>query len=316
MTFEINLIKWLQSIRSDILDFIFEFFTVFGEELVVIAVLGFVYWAIDKKTGEKLGITVFISLGFNALLKLIIMRPRPFMVDDSIINLRPETSGGYSMPSGHTQSASTVFFGLYQFLKKRYLMIIAIIITILVAISRMYIGVHYLTDVLVGGILGFLITYYMYRWISKKSDLKTLYNVILAISFIVLVSIFIYNYITLSKTNFDSQQFYFNTEAIAKMIGTLVGFIVGVKIEAKYIKFENHRILYKNLIRFALGVGVVFLSRIALKELFHLFVNSEDLALDQYFMAGFASFLDFLRYAIMVIVGIGIYPILFKKINI
>lgn len=316
MVFELNLIKWLQSFRSNILDFIFELITIFGEEMIVIAVLGFVYWAIDKKIGERLGITVFISLGLNALLKLIIMRPRPFVVDDSITNLRPETSGGYSMPSGHTQSASTVFFGLYQFLKKKFLLVLAIIITVLVAISRMYIGVHYLTDVLVGGLLGFFITYFMYRWISKKADLKNLYNIVLYISIVGLAIVFIYNYISLSGNSFDSQQFYFNTEALAKMIGTLVGFIVGVKIERKYINFENHKLLYKNLIRFILGVGVVFLTRIALKELFHLIVNPKNLGLNQYFSAGLASFLDFVRYAIMVVVGIGIYPLLFKKIKI
>jgi len=171
LEFELQIIRWLQSIRNAFLDNLFEFFTLFGEELVVIAVLGGIYWCVNKKVGERLAITVFISLGINSLLKIIFMRPRPFMADDSIINLRPETSGGYSMPSGHAQSASTVFFGLYQFFKKRYLLIVAIVITVLVAISRMYIGVHYLSDVLVGGLLGILIAYLMYRWIGKKENL-------------------------------------------------------------------------------------------------------------------------------------------------
>ncbi|MDY0317713.1 MAG: phosphatase PAP2 family protein [Candidatus Izemoplasmatales bacterium] len=316
MNFELEIIKWLQSFRTPFLDNLFEFFTIFGEELVVIAILGGIYWSINKRIGERLGITVFISLGLNSLLKAIFMRLRPFMVDTEITNLRPETSGGYSMPSGHTQSASTVFFGVYQFFKKKYLLIIAIIITVLVAISRMYIGVHYLTDVLVGAFLGILITYYLAKYLSKKEDLSKIYNIILIISGVALVGLFVYNLISLSGTSFDSETFYFNTEALAKMIGTLAGFVLGVRFENKYVNFLNHNNLLKNILRFALGIAVVMAVRIGLKEIFTLIVNPEELIDNQMFLSILASFLDFLRYVIMVMVGIGIYPLLFKKINI
>jgi len=316
MNFELEIIKWLQSFRTPFLDKLFEFFTIFGEELVVIAILGGIYWSINKRIGERLGITVFISLGLNSLLKAIFMRLRPFMVDTEITNLRPETSGGYSMPSGHTQSASTVFFGVYQFFKRKYLLIIAIIITALVAISRMYIGVHYLTDVLVGAFLGILITYYLAKYLSKKEDLSKIYNIILIISGVALVGLFVYNLISLSDTSFDSETFYFNTEALAKMIGTLVGFVLGVRFENKYVNFLNHNNLLKNILRFALGIAVVMAVRIGLKEIFTLIVNPEELIDNQMFLSILASFLDFLRYVIMVMVGIGIYPLLFKKINI
>lgn len=316
MNFELEIIKWLQSFRTPFLDKLFEFFTIFGEELVVIAILGGIYWSINKRIGERLGITVFISLGLNSLLKAIFMRLRPFMVDTEITNLRPETSGGYSMPSGHTQSASTVFFGVYQFFKRKYLLIIAIIITVLVAISRMYIGVHYLTDVLVGAFLGILITYYLAKYLSKKEDLSKIYNIILIISGVALVGLFVYNLISLSGTSFDSETFYFNTEALAKMIGTLAGFVLGVRFENKYVNFSNHSHLLKNILRFVLGIAVVMAVRIGLKEIFMLIVNPEELIDNQMFSSILASFLDFLRYVIMVMVGIGIYPLLFKKINI
>lgn len=316
MNFELEIIKWLQSFRTPFLDKLFEFFTIFGEELVVIAILGGIYWSINKRIGERLGITVFISLGLNSLLKAIFMRLRPFMVDTEITNLRPETSGGYSMPSGHTQSASTVFFGVYQFFKRKYLLIIAIIITVLVAISRMYIGVHYLTDVLVGAFLGILITYYLAKYLSKKEDLSKIYNIILIISGVALVGLFVYNLISLSGTSFDSETFYFNTEALAKMIGTLAGFVLGVRFENKYVNFSNHSHLLKNILRFVLGIAVVMAVRIGLKEIFTLIVNPEELIDNQMFLSILASFLDFLRYVIMVMVGIGIYPLLFKKINI
>jgi len=316
MTFEKEIIYWLQSLRSNFLDALFQFFTMFGEEMVVIAVLGLIYWSIDKKIGERLGITVFISLGLNSILKFVFMRPRPFMVDDAIINLRPETAGGYSMPSGHAQSAATVFFGAYQFLRKKFILILAIIITVLVSISRMYIGVHYLSDVVVGSLIGILITYFLYRWLGKKEDLSLLYKIIFIVSIATLISAFVYNAIKLNEDTFNSQLFYFNTETLAKMIGTLVGFVVGIKIENKYVNFTNHKSVLKNIIRFVLGVAVVMAVRLGLKELFHLIVNPENLVNNQMFLSIIAGLLDFLRYVIMVVIGLGIYPILFKKINI
>ncbi|MDT8337371.1 MAG: phosphatase PAP2 family protein [Candidatus Izemoplasmatales bacterium] len=316
MEFELQIIRWLQSLRNGFLDTLFEFFTMFGEELIVIAVLGGIYWCVNKKVGERLGITVFISLGFNSLLKVVFMRLRPFMVDESIVNLRPETSGGYSMPSGHAQSASTVFFGVYQFFKKNYLLAIAIVVTTLVSISRMYIGVHYLSDVLAGSLLGIIITYLMYRLIGKREDLSLIYKFILILSLVSLVGFFIYNIVILNKDYFDSFQFYFNTEALAKMFGTLVGFVIGIKLEKKYVNFTNHDNLLKNAIRFVLGITVIFLTRLVLKELFHLIVNPDNLVYDQMFASILASFLDFIRYVIMVIVGLGLYPMLFKKIKI
>jgi membrane-associated phospholipid phosphatase len=316
MGFELEIVKWFQGFRNSFLDVFFELFTMFGEELLVIAVLGGIYWTISKKKGELLGITVFISLGVNSFIKMIFMRPRPFMVDDTITNLRPETSGGYSFPSGHTQSASTLFFGVYQFFKNRVLLVLAIVITVMVALSRVYIGVHYPTDVIVGALLGFIITYYGFLWLTKMKNLDKFYNKLLIIANTLLIVMLVYNLFAVNNGTFDSQLFYFNTEALAKMIGVLVGFVIGVKIEKKYVNFDNHKILYKNLIRFVLGVVAVLIVRILLKEVFHLIVDPENLIDNQPFLSFLATIFDYLRYGIMVIVGIGIYPIVFKKLNI
>jgi hypothetical protein len=100
------------------------------------------------------------------------------------------------------------------------------------------------------------------------------------------------------------------------MIGTLVVFVGGVKIENKYVNFTNHSNILKNIIRFVLGVAVVMAARLGLKELFHLIVNPDNLVDNQILLSIIASLLDFLRYVIIVIIGLGIYPMLFKKINI
>ncbi|MGM0495693.1 MAG: phosphatase PAP2 family protein [Bacillota bacterium] len=316
MKFELELVRWLQSLRNSFLDLLFEIITLFGEELIIIGILGFIFWCINKEIGKRLAITVFISLGINALLKVIIMRTRPFLVDSSITNLRPETSGSYSMPSGHTQSTSTVFFGLFYFFKKKYLLYFAITITILVGLSRMYIGVHYLTDVLVGGLLGLALVYLVNHFLNKTKNPIKFYYLIAVIGILVFI-IFTIIHVFRSNTSsgFIAEEFYFNIENIAKMIGALVGFIIGVSLENKYINFNNHNVIYKNIIRFVLGIGVVFIARILLKEVFLLIVNPDQLT-DEIFLSILAVIFDFLRYTIMVLVGIGLYPYLFKKLHI
>ena len=313
MAFEIEIIKWLQQFRNSFLDFLFEFFTYFGEEMIIIGILGLIYWTINKEIGKRLAMTVFLSIGINSILKVIIARPRPFLVDESISNLRPETSSSYAMPSGHTQSAATTFFGLSYYFKKKYLFISAIVITVLVAFSRLYIGVHYLTDVLVGALLAIIIVYTFNYFLNKSSNPGKIYRGIGVIAFVSFITLMIVHlFMAQTDTGFDGDSFFYNLETIAKMIGALIGFIIGIEIEQKYVKFSIHKNLLKNVFRFILGVGIVMLVRIILSEVFSLIVDSENLT-DQLFLSLLAVLLDFIRYMIMVVVGIGLYPILFKK---
>lgn len=314
MTFELDMIRWLQEQRNGFFDFLFEFFTYFGEELIVIAILGLVYWTVHKDIGKRLAMTVFLSIGINSILKVVIGRLRPFQVDDTIVNLRPETSSSYAMPSGHTQSASTTFFGLGYFFKKKNLLIGAIIITCLVALSRMYIGVHYLSDVLVGGLLGILVVYVFNDILNRISNPHRVYHLIGLLSFL---AFFILMIIELLKTNpLPASDFYHQLETVAKMIGALVGFVIGIEIERKMVGFKNHKDIKKNVIRFVLGIIIVFLVRVILSELFTFIIDPEQLTSQAYAGYILGLFLDFIRYAVMVIIGIGVYPMLFKKVNI
>lgn len=316
MNFELEIIHWLQSIRNGFLDVFFNFFTLFGEEIILIVVLGFVYWCLNKKTGEKIGITIFVSLGLNSLIKLIVMRPRPFMVDSQIENLKPSTSGNYSFPSGHTQTTSTTFFSLYYFLKKRWLLIVAIIITTLVALSRMYLGVHYLTDVLMGALLGIIISYVAAKYLDSDKKIHLLYNVLFVLVNVAFVGIIVINYISNNHAQvLDSSQMFFDTESVAKMFGTIAGFILGVGYEKKYVNFSNHKDIAKNLLRLVLGLALIMGLRLGLKFLFGIIVDSDNLMPDEGFKTILAILLDYLRYLLMLFFGIGIFPKLFKKFH-
>lgn len=318
MGFEIEIILWLQSFRNGFLDALFEFITMFGEELIIIGLLGVLYWCYDKKVGEQIGITVFISLVLNALIKTIVQRNRPYVVDSRIEAIRPETAGGYSFPSGHTQGAASTFGSIAIWLKKRWITITSIIIIILVAISRMYLGVHYLSDVIIGGILGIGISWGGYKIFKRNQPNTKLYKYIIyaALSFGIFMYLITLFTITSTSTMNNAKNLYDKLESTLKMLGTISGFVLGISYEKKHVNFTQHRILWKNIIRFILGVAIVMIVRIGLKEIFKLIINPDNLTEGQLFESSLSLLFDTLRYTAMVFIGIGLYPKLFKKINI
>ncbi|MDD3113274.1 MAG: phosphatase PAP2 family protein [Candidatus Izemoplasmatales bacterium] len=318
MTFEVELIQWLQSFRSDFWDFFFQFWTFFGEELVVIGILGFLYWCYDKKTGETIGLTVFISLVLNSIIKVIFQRPRPYVNPaNGIDGIRLDTAGGYSFPSGHTQGAAVVFGSLAVWLKKRWLTIVSVVIIVMVAISRMYLGVHYLSDVLVGGLLGVGLAFIFHKLFENDANRQKIYLISLVSSIaLFLISFVVYIFISQPDGDISGPQALYNSmEGVAKMVGAIVGFVTGIRFEAKHVQFENHRIIWKNILRFVVGVGIVMGVRIGLKEIFTLIVDSEALVEGSMVPAAFAVIFDGIRYGIMVFVAIGVYPYLFRKVN-
>ena len=84
--------QWLQSIAGNIGVKLASFFTLFGEELVLIAVLGFIYWCYDKELGKTLGQIIVVGLVWNPMLKNVVLRRRPYFDNPGVKCLRPVVS--------------------------------------------------------------------------------------------------------------------------------------------------------------------------------------------------------------------------------
>ena len=126
---------------------------------IYIVILGIVFWGVDTKKGFKLGTALLFSTSLNTAIKNFFQVPRPYLVDPSVSTGASETS--FSFPSGHSQVAATIwplFAGLQKTWKKWAKILVGLCLPLLVALSRMYLGVHYPTDVIVGLALGFLIS--------------------------------------------------------------------------------------------------------------------------------------------------------------
>lgn len=160
-TFEADLVLKLQGVtRQPWLDNVMTAFTGLGDA-GTIAVLSCAALLIPpklRKTGLMASVALAVeTLIVNVMLKPLVGRIRPYFINEAIevLTRRP---GDFSFPSGHTGSCFAVA-GVFLFcLPKRY-GIPAMVFAVLMGISRMYVGVHYPTDVLAGAFIGMAVAF-------------------------------------------------------------------------------------------------------------------------------------------------------------
>ncbi|MFW6298790.1 MAG: phosphatase PAP2 family protein [Bacillota bacterium] len=286
-----ELILWLQQSKGTVVELFFQFISFLGEAYLYIAILGVVYWTLNKKFGEYLATTLGISLTLNNTIKGLTRLPRPFESHPDIENLRPETSSGSSFPSGHTQGFSAFIFAVAYHLKKRKWWVIAAVLTLFMMFSRMYLGVHYLRDVLVGAGLGIL-TAIVHGTLFNRfyNDRKALHRY-----YLVLVLIFFPFLFILSNNNFFQGY------------GIMSGLIVAASLEHSYVGFTLDRPLKVLILRVVIGFILLVVVLGLLGALFALFGFEEG-------TFGY-NILDALRYFILAIVGFFLYPMAFKRLG-
>lgn len=171
MPFEFAFLDWIQeNLRCDWMDRLMILITKLGDTGMIWIVLCVILLIIPKT--RKIGIVAMISfllsvLFGNILLKNLVARPRPFQVDPSI-SLIIDAPSEYSFPSGHTSSSFSTAFAIF-FCHKGY-GIPALCLAALIAFTRLYLYVHFPTDILGGLLLGFLCGVAAW-WIGKKVPL-------------------------------------------------------------------------------------------------------------------------------------------------
>lgn len=274
---ELDILRAIQSIGNPSLDVLFQLITILGEQTIIVVIMVSIYWSYDKVLGEYIVYSSLTGVLVNNSIKDIFKMQRP-IGEDGIRSLRVETATGYSFPSGHTQQATTFYGSLFMYTKKKWLYILSIIVITLVGFSRMYLGVHYPKDVLFGvifGVLTIIITNYLFKRINNKLLLYT-------ITFIVFLP---------ALTFARSSDF-------IKGLGTFLGFIIGVFIERRYVNFSVEGTRFNKIVRVLLGILILMILITILKIVFPKIL-----------------FFDFIRYMIISIYGIGLYPALFKRLK-
>ena len=292
---EVSLMEFLQAHMGDFAVKFASVMSMFGEELFTVLVLGFLYWAFDKKIGLKFGLNIMIVQLCYPLLKNIALRRRPYMdhaniqclkIVDSSADPMNIAAQGYSFPSGHSASSAVAMGSLAYFFRKPVFTVLAIVIPLLCGISRFCLGVHYPTDVLAGWAIG-VMAIFLTPWLEKK--FKTKRMLYLVIFLVACVGIF-----------------YCKSNDYYSSLGMMFGLLTGNMFEEKFVNFKNTRNVLAMALRTLGGIAVYFGLNTVLKMPF-----SSEL-LHSATPAQFA--IRFARYAIILFVEVGVYPLLFGKI--
>ncbi|MDR1597205.1 MAG: phosphatase PAP2 family protein [Treponema sp.] len=174
----IDLIQWIQSIQSPPLTGFVKFITALGTEYFYVPVILLIFWCVNEKKGASLGFIILVSTFINGFFKELLKQPRPFSLEPSV-GLAFEPS--YGIPSGHAQLSLCFLlflaFGLggSRFGRRpvRVIRLGAILLILLIAFTRLYLGVHFPTDILAGWILGALT---LGLWFAFRTGMTTLLN--------------------------------------------------------------------------------------------------------------------------------------------
>ena len=284
--FELQFLRWLESVRTGFLTALFEGITILGEETLIILLVVALWFAVDSKLAQKVFFVTICSTGLNGAVKNIAQVPRPF--DKGITPVRQETATGFSFPSGHTQNfATTSTFFAIKF-KKKWFTVLAAVLIALVAFSRLYLGVHYPSDVIVGVVFGVGMAFLGGYLFDSVKDVKKLYVVTL----LAFVPFIVYFFIAANERFAD----------FFKVFGMMGGLTLIGYLDEKVEPLSYDVAWWKKVVRIVIGVAIAFALKEGLK-VFKLGGVHVDLLVDT------------LRYLAVVLAVGYLCPLLFKKIK-
>lgn len=223
----LNDISWVVNLRTPYLTPLFEFFTWLGYRDFLFMFIPFVYWCFDRKIFGRLVIIVFFTAIINSLLKDIFQDPRP----DFSLNIDPwlQTEASFGFPSGHTQIAVVIWLYIALVAKNSIIRTVSILFLLGVPLSRIYLGVHDIGDVLGGMIFG-LITLYLASIVYKNIEIGKI-NFTIFTQYAGLIIIFIILYFLWPSDH--------ETTIVTGIGGLIIGFFIGKNIDYKYFNFKR-----------------------------------------------------------------------------
>lgn len=246
----LGVIAAIQQFHGPLLDELFRAITFLGEEEFFLLLLPLVFWCVGFRLGAHLGMLLLFSSGLNAGLKELFQHPRPFKLDPTVALA---TAEGYGLPSGHAQMAVVLWGTVATWTHKRWLRRVAIALIVLIGFSRVYLGVHFPTDVLAGWALGALslLVYLRLRhdiedWLRRRA-LGTQF----LLAFGVPVALFLL----------------YPTEDSCTALAAAAGAGLGLVLASRYVAFNAQGPLWQRVARFLLGMVITLAIYIGLKAI-------------------------------------------------
>ena len=282
----------LEKIRNPVFDFIFSAITHLGDETAFLLIAILVFWCVNKRHGYYILMSGLLGTIVNQVMKLACKVPRPWHKDPSftIVESAREGATGYSFPSGHSQNSVSTAGALFLTAKQKWLKIVAICVAVLVPFSRMYLGVHTPWDVIAGSACAIVIILLLEPVFTDEGRFNKFMPFIVGGLALASVAFFIYAELTELPPEYHIA--YDSVVSAKKNAGTMLGCSLGAilvyTLDRLVIKFETGGVWYAQVIKFVLGVGVVFLIKTFL-DIPLAFMGSYERIVRYFVIVGFAG---------------------------
>lgn len=295
-----QLLYWLEHIRIPVLNEFMLAITRLGEETAFLVAALIVFWCVDKYKGYYVLSVGLAGTVLSQFLKLICRIPRPWVRDENftILEAAREAAGGYSFPSGHTQSAVGTFGAIAASVKNKWVRIICAAIAVLVGFSRMYVGVHTPADVSVGALISLILIFALKPLMlgeNRKKYIPAVFGAMLAISVGFLLYVELYSF----PADLDE----YNYASALKNAYTLFGCMVGIWVvyfaDEKKLRFSTKAVWWAQILKVAGGLIVVLLVK-------------EGLRTPLEWVCGGHLIARSVRYCLIVIVAGIVWPLTFR----
>ncbi|MCA9936575.1 MAG: phosphatase PAP2 family protein [Ardenticatenaceae bacterium] len=256
--------RWLQATYPQLEGF-FRFISTLGLEEFYLAIVPLIYWSIDKRLGRNLAYVFLFTNSWNVLFKHALRGPRPFWFDSSL-ELWPEDS--YGIPSGHAQMATAVYLFIAGWLRKGWVWFVAVLGVILMGVSRVYLGAHFIHDVVAGILISLiiLIGYIIWQQRFAMPFGKRILGYRLMIAILVpigLALLYVVIRLLIGAPDESVQWAAYipvaelaGLEGMATAVGSLLGAGIGLTLENGRVRFKTQGSLWQRLLRFLLGIIV------------------------------------------------------------
>ena len=264
-----NLLYALERLRTPFWDAVFSAVTHLGEETVFMVAAILIFWCVSKEAGYYLLLMGFFGTVVNQFLKLLFRIPRPWVRDPdfTIVESARAEATGYSFPSGHTQNAVATYGGIARYTRRSWLRVVLVVLTVLIAFSRMYLGVHTPLDVGVSFLIAAVLVLVVYP-LMEEADRRPVVLTYTILAMVVCSGAFVgYLYLRgdTGAAAEDTVNYLSALENGWKLLGATLGMLVSNIADRKHIRFETQAVWWAQLIKLAVGFGCLLAIRSGLK---------------------------------------------------
>lgn len=294
----------LEKMRTPFWNGVMSAVTQLGGEVIFIVAAVVVFWCVSKWEGYYLMTIAFCGTVLNQFLKLICRVPRPWVRDPNftIVESARAEATGYSFPSGHTQNAVGLFGGMARWGGRRWVRLGLTVLALVIAFSRMYLGVHTPADVGVSLVLAAALVLGLYPLMRRAQEKPRYMGYVLAAMLVVSGAFVVFVEAYGFPADMDAENLASGIGNAWKMLGAVAGMTLAWLLDRRYIHFETQAVWWVQVIKVAVGMALLLAIKSGLKAPLLALLGHEGLA-------------GGVRYFLLVLVAGAVWPLVFRPMS-